>query len=187
MKKTQQHSGFTLVEIIITISLIAILTALSAPSLSRLISTTERRSDVNDLISIINLARNTAIFEQTTVTLCPIDSDKRCTRDWSLPIFVFRDPERLAKINNDAQIIRVRQPQSKGTLKGATGIHSYFRFNPSGFAWGAIGNITWCPQNGDPTLASQIRINMGGRPKLAKDRDNDGVVEDSRGKPVTCH
>jgi type IV fimbrial biogenesis protein FimT len=119
--------------------------------------------------------------------MCPIGKDNRCIRDWSLPIVVFRDPERSAKISDEAQVIRVRQTESKGTLKGATGIHSYFRFNPSGFAWGAIGNITWCPQNDDPTLATQIRINMGGRPKLAKDRDNDGIVEDSRGKPITCH
>src|SRR5690554_1583456 len=170
LKWTQLNPGFTLIELVITVSVIAIVATLSAPSLSRLVTTTERRSEVNDLISTINLARNTATFEQTTVTMCPIDNRKRCARDWSLPIVVFRDPERVAKIADEAQIIRVRQSQSKGTLKGATGIHSYFRFNPSGFAWGAIGNITWCPQNGDLTLATQIRINMGGRPKLARDR-----------------
>ncbi|WP_213478247.1 GspH/FimT family pseudopilin [Marinobacter lipolyticus] len=182
----QRNRGITLVELLVTLAIVAIVATQITPSFSRLLATSDRNSEIGELITLINVARNTAIYEQTTVTLCPIDETNRCNRDWDLPLVAFRDPGRTRTVSDPSQIIRERQTNNIGTIRGATGIHTYFRFNASGLAYGAIGNITWCPNDGDAALAAQIRINMGGRPTLAKDRDGDGIVEDSGGRPVAC-
>jgi type IV fimbrial biogenesis protein FimT len=186
MKFSSRDRGITLVEMLVVLVIVAIVAMQVTPSFTRLLSASDRHSEISDLITLINLARNTAIYEQTTVTLCPVDADSRCSRDWKLPLVAFRDPQRTKTVAMPSQIIWQRQINHIGTIRGATGIHTYFQFNSSGLAYGAIGNITWCPDNGDATLAAQIRINMGGRPTLAKDRDGDDIVEDSGGRPVAC-
>ncbi|MDV3505355.1 GspH/FimT family protein [Marinobacter sp. M-5] len=186
MKFSSRDRGITLVEMLVVLVIVAIVAMQVTPSFTRLLSTSDRHSEISDLITLINVARNTAIYEQTTVTLCPVDADSRCSRDWKLPLVAFRDPQRTKTVAMPSQIIWQRQINRIGTIRGATGIHTYFQFNSSGLAYGAIGNITWCPDNGDATLAAQIRINMGGRPTLAKDRDGDDIVEDSGGRPVAC-
>lgn len=186
MKFSSRDRGITLVELLVVLVIAVIVAMQITPSFTRLLSSSDRHSEISDLITLINLARNTAVYEQTTVTLCPVDETSRCSRDWSLPLMAFRDPERTRTVATPSQIIWQRQTNNIGNVQGATGIHTYFRFNSSGLAYGAIGNITWCPDNGDSTLAAQIRINMGGRPTLAEDRDGDGIVEDSGGRPIAC-
>jgi len=178
--------GLTLLELLITLAIIAVVAAFAAPTLSELIKSTARNSSTADLISLINLARATAIEEQTSVTLCPLSSLNKCTKDWSRPLTAFRDPNRNRQIDSPSETIRVYSSHGSGYLQGKTGIRNYFRFRPTGLAQEAIGNIIWCPMNKDPTYASQVRINMGGRPFSAQDTNGDGVVESANGDPVSC-
>ena len=57
---------------------------------------------------------------------------------------------------------------------------------PSGLTDWQNGNFLYCPQGGDPRFARQIVINAQARVRHARDSDGDGIVEDARGRPVTC-
>jgi type IV fimbrial biogenesis protein FimT len=50
----------------------------------------------------------------------------------------------------------------------------------------SIGHLLWCPKDGNPERAFQIRINMGGRPILARDTNHDGIAEDAYGRNIAC-
>ena len=186
MTRHHTQAGVTLLELIIAITLVAILLAMASPSWNSLISRTQHQGLKNDLIGLINLARTTAIMESTNVTLCPLNEQQKCVKDWSRDIVVFRDPDRTRQLDNPSQIVRVMKAPARGHLQGNTGLRPYFGFRPDGIAREAIGNIIWCPQDLDPRNAFQIRINMGGRPLLARDTSGDGVVENAQGKPVAC-
>ncbi len=182
----EKKTGFTLVELLVVISISVIAIALTIPTFDALINDSARRSAIADLVSALNLARNTAISNQTTVTLCPLDENLRCVNNWSLPITVFLDPKRTKQVQNNSQIIRVVQPPQHGRLIAAAGIRNYFRFRSTGMAREAIGNFVWCPDSNNTTQASQIRINMGGRPQLARDIDGNGLIDDSSGQDLDC-
>lgn len=179
-------SGFTLVELLIVLTLLSILAIQVAPTARNLIDHAQTRASLNELIGLINLGRTTSVYESTITTLCPVDAELKCIKDWSKPIALFKDPEKLRQITNEDLIIRIIAPPRHGQLTAKTGLRRYFSFQPNGMAKHAIGSILWCPSDLNSNKAVQIRINMGGRPRLAEDKDGDGIVEGADGKAVTC-
>lgn len=183
---TQLHRGFTLIELLLVITILSIALGVGAPSFSKLIEDTERKTTLNDLLSGISFARSQAITRATNVTLCPLDAKNRCSRDWSQPITIFADPARKRKLTDPANILRVLDAPSQGILYGRTGIRKHFGFRPTGMARESIGHLLWCPDNGNESRAFQIRINMGGRPITARDIDGNGIAEDAYGRDLVC-
>lgn len=179
-------AGYTLLEVLIVSVIAAILMTQAFSGASGLIQKNKRHASVSTLVTFLNTARNTAISQSKSVTVCSVNADKQCSNSWTGDLVAFRDPHKTQAIDTSDQIIRIiPADETKGfTFNG--GIRNYFRFRPTGMAREAIGNITWCPEDGDPTLAAQLRINMGGRIQLARDSDQDGVVEDAAGRPVSC-
>ncbi|WP_417546113.1 GspH/FimT family pseudopilin [Marinobacter sp.] len=186
MKHLRIARGFSLLELIIVLFIVAVIATFASATFDTTLKRARQQSALSELVSLINFARNSAIQEQKTVTLCPLTPIKKCGSDWNRPLVAFRDPDRTKSITNESQILRVVQLNVAGHMAGKTGIRNYFRFRPSGLAEEAIGNIVWCPEDHDNRYAAQIRINMGGRPFVSKDSDNDGIVEDAYGNPVQC-
>lgn len=64
----KKNAGFTLIELIITMVILAILTMAVIPGFGNLLSNNKRVADTNLLVSSINLARSEAIKRGTNVT-----------------------------------------------------------------------------------------------------------------------
>jgi type IV fimbrial biogenesis protein FimT len=67
--------GFTLIELMITIAIAAILMSIAVPSFQRLIEDYRARSQTNDLIGALQLARSEAIKRGRTVSFAPTGAD----------------------------------------------------------------------------------------------------------------
>ncbi|MDR9423734.1 MAG: GspH/FimT family pseudopilin [Marinobacter sp.] len=187
MKPAKPSAGFTLVELLVVIALISLIASYTIPSVEKLVDNSRRHASVSDMVMLINLARNSAILEQVTVTLCPLDETDTCTHDWNTrPITIFRDPDSDRALADDSDIIRVSEVVEGGEWDANTSSRPYFRFFPSGMASYAVGNMIWCPKGNDSHLAAQIVVNMGGRLRLSEDQDGDGMIEDANGHTVTC-
>lgn len=65
----RKSKGVTLIEILVTLSLIAILLTLAVPSFSNFIHQNRMTSQANTFLSVIQLARNEAIKSREPVTL----------------------------------------------------------------------------------------------------------------------
>lgn len=187
MEPAKPMAGFTLVELLVVITLVSVIASYAIPSMESLLKNSQRHSVVSDMVRLINLARNTAIMDQQTVTVCPLDNANKCTDSWdSIPITVFRDPNADRVLADEADIVRISNLTDGGDWDANTASRPYFRFFASGMADYAIGNMVWCPDDQDSHLAAQIVVNMGGRPRLSEDEDGDGMLEDANGNTVTC-
>lgn len=187
MKPAKYAAGFTLVELMVAIVLISVIASYAIPSMGNLVDNSRRHSAVSDMVTLINLARNTAIMDQLTVTVCPLDANNTCTDSWNtLPITVFYDPNANRVLAHESDIVRVSNLAKGGRWNANTANRPYLRFFPSGMASYAIGNMIWCPDDNDSHLAAQIIVNMGGRLRLSEDEDGDGMLEDANGNTVTC-
>lgn len=68
-KSMQKNKGFTLVELMVTIAVLAILTTIAAPSFGNMIKNQKFKSNTNALIDKIKQARTYAVLNHQGVTL----------------------------------------------------------------------------------------------------------------------
>jgi type IV fimbrial biogenesis protein FimT len=83
----RHSSGFTLVEMLITVTVAAILMAIAVPSFTRLGTNSRLSSQANELISLISFTRSEAITKNSGLVLCRAATDvaTACagsTEDW---------------------------------------------------------------------------------------------------------
>lgn len=182
----QKNRGFSLLELMIAVVVTAILISTALPSFTSFVSSQERRGALHDLLGVFAFARQHAVMNGAIVTVCPLDTINTCGKDWNGEIHAFLDPDNTRKLSANAALLRTISPSGNGRLVIRSLQRSFFQFRPTGFVHSDLGNVTWCPKSRDASLAGQIIISRGGRVRVARDTDNDGIPEDSRGRPIRC-
>ncbi|MCH8531186.1 MAG: GspH/FimT family pseudopilin [Saccharospirillum sp.] len=189
MHQRLHNGGFTLVELFICIAVISILATVSLPALQNLVEKVRAQQLQSELRTLFHTARMTAVHNQTTVTLCPLDDLNVCSNNWSSEISVFIDPDNTRRLMAPEMKIRVQRPLKHGKLRASSAGSSerrYFQYNPDGTVRGTIGHLIWCPSSKAPQNAFQLRINFGGRIRWAQDINGDGVAQMVDGSPISC-
>lgn len=74
-------AGFGLVELMVTVAIVAILTAIALPSYRQSIQNNRTDGEANNFVSAINIARGEATTRSRPVTLCPSADGASCTGD----------------------------------------------------------------------------------------------------------
>jgi len=75
MRVTSENKGFTLIELIVTISIAAILAAIAAPSFTKFIDESRDRAVVQQLLKSLIVARSEAVVRGATVTVSAINGN----------------------------------------------------------------------------------------------------------------
>ncbi|MCW8161172.1 GspH/FimT family pseudopilin [Stutzerimonas stutzeri] len=71
-RRTDMH-GFTLVELMITVALLAIFAAIALPGFSQLINNNRTQAANNELLALLQYARSIAVEQRTTFKACQED------------------------------------------------------------------------------------------------------------------
>jgi len=71
MLALDRNRGFTLMELLVTLAVVAIVASLAVPSFQNMIATQRVRSAANDLVASLNFARSEAVKRNATVTMTP--------------------------------------------------------------------------------------------------------------------
>ena len=119
-------TGFTLIELIITVAIAAIVMAIGIPSFRDTIRENRLTTYNNQFITALNLARSEAINLGSTVTLCSSDGATCKSGGYQQGWIVFRNRSGGANPANAAAIIRVFEKLPEGmTLIGSVDSVSY--------------------------------------------------------------
>ncbi len=183
--------GFTLVELIVTVSIVAILGGIVAPSFVSFVQDNRITGQINTLIGTIHYARGEAASRRSIVTLCASSNSSSCSNSnsWESGWIIFSDSNNNgnAIIDGTDELILVQEALEGGnTLResgfgftGAGKIH----FNANGFLYASdpsAGTMTLCNDDG-ATAAKAIIVNISGTSRLATDDNSDGTVNDHDG------
>lgn len=103
----KKHTGFTLVELMITLSLVAIMAAMAVPSFTGFIANNRLAAQANELVASLNLARSESIKRNTRVTVCPTSTGTGCGGTWGQGWLVFVDAGNPGVVDVGDAILRV--------------------------------------------------------------------------------
>ena len=83
--------GFTLMELLITVSVAAILAGIAAPNFQSMIQESRQESRVNELTGALFYARSEAIKRSSRVSVCARSSNTSCGTNWDNGWIVYID------------------------------------------------------------------------------------------------
>ncbi|MBK8535774.1 MAG: GspH/FimT family pseudopilin [Candidatus Competibacteraceae bacterium] len=172
-----RQRGFTLIELIITVAIAAILLAIGVPSFQEMMRNNRVAAHTNDLLSSLNLARSEAIKRGVRVSLCKSSDGLSCatTGDWTQGWIVFVDTDNDATVDAGENILRVHGALTGGdTLVGSTDVSNYISYSPDGVAWPIAGTA---PLAAGTTMSfslcsashvNAVEISQTGRSRMVK-------------------
>ena len=97
MSQIRIQLGFTLIELMVTVSLMAIALTIAVPSYKAMIANNRSATEVNRFLTAINITRSEAVKRGIPVTLCarklPRTLPESCSgdTDWSTGLIMFSD------------------------------------------------------------------------------------------------
>lgn len=174
----QGINGFTLVELIITLAIAAIITTMAVPSFQAMIRKNRMATQTNEFISALHLARSEAVKQGQRITICKSTNstasspacDTSNSIGWDRGWIVFVDGDEDAALDTTEVILHIHGSLGGGNhLTGNTNVADYISYAPNGMTeliTGALqmGTITLC----HPPKARQIIISSTGRARTEK-------------------
>jgi type IV fimbrial biogenesis protein FimT len=176
-------NGFTLLELLITISIAVIVTTIVQPSAQKVLQQSRITANINQMSGLIRFARTHAITQLSDITLCPSNNMKTCDGNWRHHLIVFEDLNDNQVLDNQERLLASAQALSEGhKIKGSRRLIS---FKHTG-SMASPASLILCHRNNENTLARGIYVSLQGRVRLTKDSNHDGIHETSPGENIDC-
>ena len=146
-----QSRGFTLVELLVTLAVAAILLALATPSFADLLRANRLAAANNALVTALNVARAEALRRGQPVTICASADQRSCSSstDWATGWVVFQDttmsgapaaPQSASGSDYEQRMVSVSPAADAGF--SLTGADRWYRYSPTGtLSWSTAGTL----------------------------------------------
>lgn len=149
--------GFTLLEMMVTLAIAAILVTLAVPSFNEAMLGSKLNTQANNFVASAQLARSEAIKRNTAVTLCASSTGSTCTGAWSDGWIV---------LASDGTVLFRQIPLAPGFRLSGNVTSIVFQSTGVG---ATFADLTLC--RATPTVGSQgrtIQVSATGRPGVTK-------------------
>lgn len=177
--------AFTLLELIITLAIAAILLVIATPSFTNFTQKRAVSQKTVQVRSALELARGLAISQKQIWTVCTVNTLNACIKEDGLRLLVFRDDNldnSFSAGESLQQDIDINAVEIE--LSASFGVN-YMRFSGSGEAMES-GNFEVCSSNQNFDYGRRAIIFRSGRIRLSSDTDGDGY-DDNGGVKIECH
>lgn len=176
MKNVNIQNGFTLIELMIVLTISALILGFTVPSFSNLMKNSRVTTYTNEFVGDINLARSEAITRARPIVLClsanPSAINPTCggvnqtwTSGWL--IFVSNDNNNTYDVGVDTLLRIKTELRGDVSIKSDVDTQTHITYRADGTlnSGGITSKFAICDLRGE-SQGKQIQINPMGRPRL---------------------
>lgn len=167
--KYRMQQAFTLIELLVVMVLLSILMSLAVPGVVSLLNSSKQTAALNQLMSVLNYARGTAVTQGLYVTVCSGDGTSCNTGSlWQDQLMVFLDTDADGTLDQGDEVVQKVEYLAEN-MRWYWSRGKSIRFRPDGTA--ANGSFRLCNQT--ELQKRKVVVNMTGRPRITDITDND--------------
>ncbi len=185
--KPFSNAGFTLIELMVTLGIAAVVTALAVPSFNEAIRSNRLASYANSLTSALSIARSEAIKRGKNVIVRRVDNNSFTNvgvgANWEdgWDVFVDEDGDGNDVYEVGDTRIKTFPALAEGfTLRGNNPFDARIIYTPRGQISGLGGRFVICDNRDndllpDPNTSRLLTVLTTGRSRVMDDTNNDGI------------
>jgi type IV fimbrial biogenesis protein FimT len=143
---TCRNAGFTLLELMIVISIAAILMSIGMPAFKYVTNSNRATSEINGLLGDMQFARGEAIREGQTVTICATANGTSCAgagSTWQTGWLVFSDTGTIGVIGGTDYVLKMQKSFSSTDTLTSDHTINLVTFSRDGFAMSLPSAVTF--------------------------------------------
>ena len=145
----KDRQGFTLVELTVTILILAIIVAIATPFIQTHLARMEAKRIKSQLESSLTIAKAESYIRRQNVIVCLSDNGGRCHRDSDMTLLLFIDKNDNKHFDDQIDSLLSQQPlnpkYSKLSLRVGARRHYTKFWGDTGKPRGHFGHIKYCP------------------------------------------
>ena len=175
-RHSKNKGGFTLLELLITVAIAAVLLGIASPSYSVLVEKSKHRSYADQLFHLVQYTRTTAVNHKKQVVICEASGNTAgaCSKDkvWDSEVIVFinnyHEPNLPVSFDPDKGDLLIRQispPPPDMTLRATRPYLSFFAPGTTNTA----ASLHFCNKNNG--LKHGVYIYSSGRARFARESE----------------
>ncbi|MFZ5655911.1 MAG: GspH/FimT family pseudopilin [Pseudomonadota bacterium] len=162
--------GFTLLELMITVAVLAVALGVGGPSIDALLEHTRTTRTLHLATAAMSTARMEAVRRNRPVSVCPSADGRSCRTDlvWSSGWLVFVDAGRTGQPTSREDVLQAFDGVGGNLAFRATPGRPLVRFAPSGWSAGSNATLRLCSSRGREL--ARVVVNNAGRARTERHR-----------------
>ena len=162
----KQAQGRTLIELLITLTIIGIIVGVGLPSFNQSLQQRQEQTVLKSLLHLSVYARTEAIRRNNYYTVCPSDNGLHCGGQWHRQIIVFSDYNKNKIIDGpDIMYRTLTFSASTPCIQWNLIQRQYLQFKPNGAANGTAGHFRFCDKV-NSSIDKKMVISFNGRASI---------------------
>lgn len=158
-----KQRGLTLLELIITASLIVIITSIAIPSFNTTMENNDADNSIERIFRAWQHAKSLALSKSKQVIICGSDDGTTCKKNWSRHIIIFQDNNHDHIPSTRELVFQYNVNSSQGNIQTRIAFGKAYAIIKSHGQSPFTGSFLYCNKNAQPLIERRVTWNLAGR------------------------